>query len=220
MTTPQRHNSPELICRRLSATDLSSIAEIHRLAFPNGTLTAFGTRCIEKYYSWHMEGKHAVETIGLQRDGALIGFCVLLWHNQFFGFLQRAFPNILGRLLCSPAIAVSRGFVSRLRGGVGLLMGRGGAAPQPATIRLLAIAVHPSLQGNGYAKTMLQAGAEIAGSRGASTLALSVHPENERAVRAYLHDGWERVLQDGVWKGVMHKSLRKRILTTPTVSVL
>ena len=101
-----------------------------------------------------------------------------------------------------------------------LLMGRGGAAPQPATIRLLAIAVLPGFQGHGYAKIMLHSAAEIARSRGASALALSVHPENERAVRAYLRDGWERVTEAGEWKGLMRKSLLQECPRTPTVSVL
>src|SRR5436309_1057273 len=140
MTTAQKKNPPEVVCRQLTAADLPPIASIHIEAFPRGTLTAFGVRCVEKYYAWHLDGDHAVETIGLEYDGTLIGFCVLLWHNQFAGFVHRALPTIVGRLLRSPSLAMRRGFASRLRGGMGLLMGRGGAAPQPATIRLLAIA--------------------------------------------------------------------------------
>src|SRR5262245_26998927 len=103
---PQKYNSSESICRRLTPADLSAVAAIHREAFPRGTLTAFGTGCIEKYYRWHIEGKHAVETFGVEHNGALVGYCVLLRHNQFSGFLHRALPNIIGKLLCSPWLAI------------------------------------------------------------------------------------------------------------------
>ena len=98
-------------------------------------------------------------------------------------------------------------------------MGRGGAASQPDTIRILAIAVHPSFQGHRYARALLQSAADIALSRGASALALTVHPENEHAVRTYVRDGWERVLEGGEWKGTMRKSLVKNPAKPPKVSI-
>ena len=110
MTMPQQHTLPEPVCRRLTTADLAAIASIHCEAFSNGILTAFGPKCIEKYYAWHMEGKHGVATLGLEQAGTLIAYCVLLRRNQFSGFLQRAFPNILGKLFCSPSLAVRRGF--------------------------------------------------------------------------------------------------------------
>ena len=220
MTMARTHNSPDLRCRRLGAADLPAIASIHREAFSSGTLTAFGPKCVEKYYAWHMEGKHAVATLGLESEHGLIGFCVLLSHNQFFGFLHRALPDIVASLLRSPSLAIRRGFASRVRGGMGLLIGRGGASQQPATIRILAIAVRPCCQGQGFAQILLKAAAELAQSRGASALALSVHPDNERAVRAYVRDGWERVLTDGQWRGLMRKSLVNKVGNPPTVSVI
>src|SRR5215475_8803350 len=112
MTMPQKLNTLEPICRLLTVADLPVIASIHRDAFPSGILTAFGPSCVEKYYSWHLEGKHAVRTFGLEQEGNLIGFCVLLRHNQFSGFLRRALPAIVGRLLCSPSLILRPKFMS------------------------------------------------------------------------------------------------------------
>jgi ribosomal protein S18 acetylase RimI-like enzyme len=47
----------------------------------------------------------------------------------------------------------------------------------------------------------------IALERGFRQMNLSVHPTNTQAVRFYERQGWERVLQDGVWKGQMRKQI-------------
>jgi ribosomal protein S18 acetylase RimI-like enzyme len=98
--------------------------------------------------------------------------------------------------------------------------GRGGATSQPDVIRILAIAVHPSFQGQGFGPVLLRAATAIDREQGAASLALSVHPKNERALRAYARDGWERVLVDGVFAGSMRKSLRKSAVKMPAISVL
>jgi ribosomal protein S18 acetylase RimI-like enzyme len=196
------------------------MASIHCLGFPHGTLTSMGTPCIKKYYRWHMEGKHAIATFGLELQGVVIGYCVLLSHNQFSGFLLRALPIILRRLARTPSLAIKPGFGRQLRGGLSLLLRLGTARPQPNTLRILAIAIHPSFQGRGFAQLLLTAAAGVAISHGASALALSVHPENERALRAYARDGWERVAVNGKWKGLMRKSLlqdSRKPLTTPVL---
>jgi len=216
----QQHDASGSACRRLNTADIAQVASIHSAAFPGGTLTAFGGRCLEQFYAWHMEGKHAIAAIGLERGGALIGYCILLRRNDFGGFLRRAFLTIAGRLLQSPSLALRSGFVPRLRGGLSLVAGRGGATSQPDVIRILAIAVHPSFQGQGFGPVLLRAATAIAREQGAASLALSVHPKNERALRAYARDGWERVLVDGVFAGSMRKSLRKSAVKMPAISVL
>src|SRR5437016_118642 len=114
--------SCELVCRRLDAADIPNIVSIHGDGFPNGALTAFGRSCLETYYGWHMEGRHAVGAIGVERDGALIGYCVLIRHNDFCGFLRRALPTLAWSLLRSPSLALRSGFATRVRGGLGLLL--------------------------------------------------------------------------------------------------
>src|SRR5437764_14526043 len=112
-----------LLCRPLNAGDIADIVSLHNDGFPNGALTAFGRRCVEKYYLWHMRGPHAVAAIGLELDGVLIGYSVLIRHNDFSGFLLRALPTLAWTVLRAPWLALRRGFASRLRGGLGLLLG-------------------------------------------------------------------------------------------------
>lgn len=88
-----------------------------------------------------------------------------------------------------------------------LVLGRGNGAPQTDTMRILAIALHPDFRGLGLAQILLTAATDIARDCGAHALALSVHPENQRAIRAYDRDGWERVVVNGEWTGLMRKSL-------------
>jgi len=216
--TPKIKDSPELVCRRLNGADLPQIASIHSAAFPDALFTAFGPNCVARYYSWHMEGKHAVSTIGLECGDKLIGFCVLLRWNDFRGFLRRDLPILVARLLRSPSLAMRPGFVKRLRGGTSVLTGKSRATAEPGTFRILSIAVEPAYQGRGLGQIMLRAAAEIALRDGASTLALTVHPDNRRAVRAYERDGWKRALVDGVWQGAMRKPLAT--VTPPLVPSL
>jgi ribosomal protein S18 acetylase RimI-like enzyme len=208
----------EAICRRLGFGDVSAVARIHCAAYPNGILTAFGERCVMQYYSWHMEGKHAVSTIGLECGDKLIGFCVLLRYNDFGGFLRRGLPIVSAALMRSPWLALQPLFVKRLRGGMSLLVGKRRAKAEPGTVRILSIALEPAYQGHGLGQTLLRAAAETALRDGASALALTVHPDNHRAVRAYQRDGWERTLVNGAWQGAMRKSL-STVTTPPVLSI-
>ena len=53
----------------------------------------------------------------------------------------------------------------------------------------------------------MQASEVIARQRGFATMDLSVHAGNVKAIPFYESLDWRRELENGVWKGVMRKSL-------------
>ena len=55
---------------------------------------------------------------------------------------------------------------------------------------VVAVYVHPRHRGVGILDSLFEAAAEFAALRGASALTLDVHPENERAQRAYRRLGF------------------------------
>lgn len=200
-------DSSETVCRRVDLRDLPAIVAVHCAAFPHTLLTAFGEKCVAEFYRWHLEGEHAVATIGVEREGVLVGFCVLLWRSDLSGFFRKALSAIAWKLLRTPSLVLRPEFGSRVRGSLGLGRRRGGA-PVPATsMRILSIAVSPSFQGKGYGQRLLEAASEIARDKDATTLGLSVHLDNRRALRSYQRNGWERVLIEGVFTGQMRKPL-------------
>lgn len=202
------NNTSNSVCRLLGPEDLPAIAEIHRDAFPHTLLTAFGDRCLQKFYKWHLEGEHGVATIGVECQGTLVGFCVLLWRSELSGFLKTALPTIVWRIICKPTLLLRPEFGSRLRGSLGLSVGRKKTEAPPTSMRILSIAVRPAFQRMRLGQKLLNTAAEIARQNGAESLGLSVHVDNLQALHSYTRNGWERVLVDGVFTGQMRKTLR------------
>ncbi len=195
-------------CRTLSPDDLTGVVRVHMAAFPDSLLTAFGPEWVADYYRWHMLGTHAVVTLGVDCDGALAGFSVLLNRNGLKAFYRHYFLAIVWHILRSPGVILRGDLRRRVRICTRSFFQKSEASEgRPGTIRILSIAVHPAHQGNGFGQVLLRAAEEIAIARGASQLALTVHTDNTRAVRAYERAGWDKVLVDGAWLGAMRKDL-------------
>jgi ribosomal protein S18 acetylase RimI-like enzyme len=61
----------------------------------------------------------------------------------------------------------------------------------PGAGSIMQLATRPDLEGRGLATALIGAAEQRIRSRGLTTARLSVEPENERAVRLYLHLGYE-----------------------------
>lgn len=74
---------------------------------------------------------------------------------------------------------------------------------------LLSITVNPEAQGKGVGKMLMEEVYEDAIERGFSTISLSVHKDNEKAISFYEKDGWRKDADgNGNWSGIMFKDLR------------
>lgn len=59
----------EIRLQNIKLEDLSSVARIHLIAFPDSVLTWLGTETVRRYYKWQLMGSHDVVAIGAFKDG-------------------------------------------------------------------------------------------------------------------------------------------------------
>lgn len=78
---------------------------------------------------------------------------------------------------------------------------------------LVVIGVRPDLQGSGYGSLLLKEFERIAAERSVNRVALTVRPDNGRAIRSYLKNGWVVERQDAKSVSMM-KDLRQNACTS------
>jgi ribosomal protein S18 acetylase RimI-like enzyme len=200
----------------LSADDLGDVATLHLRAFQDSELTRLGHEAVRRNYLWQFEGPHDLEALGVRADGRLVGFLFGgVFRGSTIGFVKRERWFLLGRVLRNPSMVINAKSLSRIGLAVRLI-GRRSGPPQsenPAAVParsfgVLSVAVDPSAQGSGVGQLLMAEAEERARAAGFARMHLTVHPDNEQAVRFYERGGWSRSHgPDGTWTGQMIKTL-------------
>jgi ribosomal protein S18 acetylase RimI-like enzyme len=208
--------------RALEMGDVPAVSTIHRAAFPESALSRLGAGVVRRQYEWLLLGPHEVVALGAFDGDQLVGFCFGgVFKGAMSGFLQKNRVFLAWSVITHPWLATDPAFRGRLGEGVRILAryvrrrrrrseglpARQVRASEARSFGILSIAVDPRRQGTGAGKVLMRRSEEIAIERGFRTMDLTVHPENEQAVRFYERRGWERRVRDGGWDGVMTKRL-------------
>lgn len=203
--------------RALSVDDLVHVADLHLRAFPDSELGRLGAEAVRRSYLWQFEGPHDLTALGAWEGDRLVGFLFGgTFRGSTMGFVKRERWFLLGRLLRHPGMVIRRTSLGRMKLAARLLVRRNPGPPAselpnavPARgFGVLAIAVDPGQQGGGVGQLLMAKAEEEALARGFTNMHLTVHPDNERAVRFYELDGWTRSsVDDGPWIGQMTKPL-------------
>lgn len=200
----------------LGIDDLSEIATVHVLAFPDSELTHLGHEAVRRNYLWQFEGPHDLVALGVRSDGRLVGFLFGgVFRGSTIGFVKREHWFLLGRVLRNPSMIVNSKSLSRIGLAVRLLGRRSRPArsenPDQVPVRsfgVLSVAVDPSTQGTGVGQLLMAEAEARARAAGFASMHLTVHPDNDRAVRFYEKGGWLRASSaDGTWSGRMTRQL-------------
>ena len=206
--------------RNLELEDLDAVASVHCAAFPDSALTKMGAEAVRRYYDWLMVGPHDAVNIGVFKDKELLGFCFGgIFRSSLGGFLEKNRNFLIGRVLLRPWLIFNPLFRDRIQVALRRMYGRflpkpkTVAAPSPqrprASFGILSIAVAPEYQGTGVASLLMNHSQLVAIERGFEHLHLTVHPDNQRAIRFYEKQGWSREGLVGEWTGLMGKDIPK-----------
>ena len=210
---------PVAICvAGLSLDDLPAIAALHAAAFPNSALTKLGAGAVERYYRWLLTGPHEAASLGVWKDGRLAGFCFGgIFCGALSGFVGTNRWYLIARVLKHPWLVMNPIFRERLKAGLKGLKRHWkpkrrtptppGTPEKPRSFCILSIATDPAVQRGGLGRRLMIESEVIARQRGFASMDLSVHTDNAKAIPFYESLGWRREMENGVWKGVMRKSL-------------
>lgn len=213
---PSVRSSDELRLAAISHTDLAAVVRIHERAFPDGALTVFGPRTLERYYAWLLDGPHEAAVIGAWRGDRLVGFCAAGWFRGAMNGFLRANRWFLARhVLTHPSLLAAPLIRERLRQALAITVRYSRLRAQPAAtpdqgrrFGVLSIATDPDVRGSGAGRALMIDAEERARAQGHHAMVLTVHPENARAVSFYEQLGWQRALEpDGTWAGRMDKAI-------------
>jgi ribosomal protein S18 acetylase RimI-like enzyme len=218
LANPIGQPSQPISVRRLVKADLPAISVAHAAAFPDSALTMLGAECVRRYYEWQLLGPHEVLALGAFVDDSLYGFCFGgLFNGATAGFLSRNRFYLSWRVLTHPWLAANPMFRDRLTSGTRILKRfkmRGSPKSRVVEIRrapksfgILSIGVHPQCQGLGLGRLLMKESEEEARRRGFAAMDLTVHTNNQQAIRFYESLGWEKFYRNRSWQGHMTKQL-------------
>ena len=201
--------------RLIEPDDLPVIAGIHMLAFPNAALTALGKEAVRRYYQWQIEGPHDLHATIAQVRGKTAGFSFAgHFRGHLIGYLRRNRGYLFLNTLRRPWLLANPLFQDRLRYGLTTVRRKLGKpvprkdATEARRFGILSVAVNPAFQGCGVGHALMQDAEQEARRLGVATMSLTVHPDNEQAVRFYEHQRWYRMFDgNGRWIGHMQKDL-------------
>jgi ribosomal protein S18 acetylase RimI-like enzyme len=197
----------------ISHSDLVEVAEVHRRAFPESAITAFGPEAVRRYYQWLLDGPHEAALVGAWQNGRLVGFCAAgTFNGALSGFLRANRVYLALRMLRCPWLVMSPLVRTRVVHGLRVLRRNPPAVSQADAAErrfgILAIATDPSVRGAGAGRALMADAEGRARTLGHKRAVLTVHPSNSRAVRFYEQLGWTRLTSDGrPWSGAMEKQL-------------
>lgn len=211
----------------LSGEDLTTITEIHRSAFPETALTKLGGETVRRYYEWQMDHAENALIIGAFVREKMAGFCFGgRFKDATSGFLKHNKFYILWRILSHPWLVRDRIFRERILFGIKVLRKKmirkarekrlakdaslkkaGESDTRLNSFGILSIAVDDRFQGEGVGYELMRASEDAARRRKYKQMNLSVHTDNWQAIRFYEKCGWERLMEKGVWRGNMRKTL-------------
>jgi ribosomal protein S18 acetylase RimI-like enzyme len=201
------------VTREARPDDVSAIASLHRLAFPDYFLTHLGARFLQLFYREFVNGQDSFCVVAVQGE-RLIGVTAATLNSAalYRRFYRNRFPQLAAIVLTQ---WLRNGYVRREIGKRALHVGLAFRALIPkhaakrdlanrdsgVSCRLLSIAVHPDSRGQGVASRLTFHLFGLLRARDVNRVGLSVFPENTVAMRFYRKNGWlvERVTPTSVY---------------------
>jgi ribosomal protein S18 acetylase RimI-like enzyme len=198
--------------------DIGEAVRIYQAAFPVSGLGALGPRVLRAYFHWLLSGPQAAGSFAACEGERLIGFAFLTQGNPQPPFMRKHWP------LLAWSIARRPWLLRKVR--LGSLFGRflRRRAPvadrQPAapvarsagpSLTLFLIGVDPLYQKRGIGALLLNNCEALARRKTCASMGLNVELSNDRAIAVYQRNGWEKVIENGDWKGRMQKTLEPPI---------
>ena len=212
-----RGPAQEVRIAELDRADLAAAVEVHRASFAGDPVSLLGHEATRRYYLWLLDGPHASVAFSAHLGDRLVGVLVGGSFGSLFpGFLRRNLPFVLFTLATRPRLLAHPSIGGRIAGR--LVPGgtaSGGTEPSARTAfpaaepppgrawELLAIAVSPEARGHGVGALLVDEATRRARATGYDRLELSVHPDNEGAIRFYERIGWSKLTSGDAWSGRM-----------------
>jgi ribosomal protein S18 acetylase RimI-like enzyme len=200
-----------IVLRDLTVADLPQVTNVHLAAFSTAALTQLGAEAVRRYYLWQMTGPHDALALGAFEGVELAGFNFCgIFRGAMGGFLHKERGFLIGQILTHPGLIWNPLVRGRLRSGFYSAFWRkkrpARGAPAPAKdFCILSIAVHPSFQGRGVGRRLMEQAEVAALARGYRYMTLSVHADNLPAISFYEGLGWQKLFKPSGWDGGMIK---------------
>jgi len=196
---------------------LRVVSQIHRLAFPDSALTKLGLTAVRRYYEWQLEGPHHHRFLGVCAGQVLLGYALGGKSNgALAGFVQKNKYFLASCLLQNPFVCFTEQGRIAIRIAFGIFRRRNrklDAQSKPdlaqRSFSLLAIAVDPKFQSQGFGRILMEEMEKTAKSRGYCRMHLTVRVTNQKAIEFYERLGWLKSTPDSVWGGGMEKKLTR-----------
>ena len=218
----------EVSIRMIRKDDLQGVVEVHASAFPDSAITKLGSKIIERYYLWQLDGPHPkVLATGAFVGEQCAGFSFSgVFDGSVTGFLNHNKAFLAREVIRRPRLMLNPVFRKRLYSGVALLgrlwsrrsskpASKPPAAPRERSFGILSIAVSRNHQKMGIGKLLMQDAEAEATKCGFERMHLTVSTENTQAVRFYEGLDWEKFPADEAWRGRMIKTLAPVASGTP-----
>jgi len=197
-----------MICVDTKSSDLDIIARIHIKAFPNSLSSKLGFKYCRKMISWYLEDERG-ELFHLVESGEVLGYCGGLsiiasgMHGSATSVTQYTFGELITSFIFRPWLVFHTEIHKRLPfiwKNLKLRLGLARMNNQEKTIAtgksfvpsmgLVVIGVLPECQGKGYGSIILKEFEKRAREKGFKRINLSVRKDNEKAIAAYMKNGW------------------------------
>jgi ribosomal protein S18 acetylase RimI-like enzyme len=205
--------SSQIVINEIGLCAVNEVANIHLGAFPKSALSSLGFEAVRRYYEWQLIGPHDVLPLGAYLDETMAGFCIGgIFRGAMGGFLRKNRTFLISRTIIRPWVVFNPLIRNRIRSALKILSQKPSAPPKPgkAKVRsfsILAIAVHPTYQGLGIGKILMETSEDFARNNGYEKMHLTVDPGNTQAIGFYERLGWQKISVSLTWSGQMEKRL-------------
>lgn len=176
-----------LALRPLDTGDVTTLAALHRVAFPDFFLSSLGEPFLTQFYRGFLQDDTAVTTVALGEDARILG--AVVGTTEPAGFFRRLLKNRFWGFALASAGAALRHPPSAPRL-IRAVTYRGDARTAQGAL-LSSICVDPQAQGTGVGHALLTSWETRAREHGAESAFLTTDAlDNEAVNRFYLSAGW------------------------------
>lgn len=177
---------------KMEGNDLPAVAKIHKKAWRADHFSSrLSIPLLQVYYGNIL--KHNPYCFVAERNNNIIGFATGGSNTRVAikEFIKENFFSMLIVVIKNPSF-----LLSRIKNYFAI-MSSSNTVNSIANVRLLAIAVDPEIEGKGVATALLRTLENAVKSDGHKYFGLSVHKDNERAIRLYDSLGWQVEKKEG-----------------------
>lgn len=204
--------------RLLTHADLFDVVEIHKTVFYESTLTQLGDKLTYQYYLWQFENSHLLYPIGAFVNNQLVGFCFsgvfkdsetqfILDNKRLFitSFIVK--PKLFFNIEIRKQIITSLQKLTRKQKNE-ISYHQKPVVSSSEKFGILSIAIDDRYQGYGIGSTLMREVESYAKQSGFTSMRLTVHVDNQKAISFYQKCDWAKVFSpSGIWQGSMRKDL-------------